>query len=74
MKPETQKKIDDLLAVLDLTEADQYQWCYEHIPEFRNLNLSLADLAFSVLRDEFLEKGNHLHWIIAALIAKELTE
>jgi len=48
--------IKEILSVLDMTEADQYQWCYEQLPELRNYPLSLADLAFR-MRDEAVKKN-----------------
>lgn len=132
MKPETQKKIDELLAVLDLTEEEQWKWATARANEFwpdedifyGYPEKYFADLAFR-LRDEVVgrkynigvvpdfrgtntfpecpdslfrwyeaqqEIDNHLktwrwpgkadawwheqsqpiHWIIAALMAKEL--
>lgn len=34
MKPETQKKINELLAVLDLTEEEQWKWATARANEF----------------------------------------
>lgn len=46
-------KIDELLAVLDMTKAEQYGWAVDKYPEYlaKYPQKSLADLAFR-LRDE----------------------
>ena len=110
------KKIDELLAVLDMTEEKQWAWllnrCVEFWPDeevfIGSQEKYLADLAFR-LRDEVAKEdsgvlfgrglakicfkiygGNNynlneflswstvkakpIHWIIAALIAKELAK
>ena len=96
-----QKKIDELLAVLDMPEEKQQMWLiYKQRIEPTE---SLADLAFK-LRDEVIKKykgqfnpidswvrgiikvcskfdwflydwnilAQPIHWIIAALVAKEI--
>ena len=102
---------EQLLKVLDMSEDEQWEQCYRHIPEFGQHEYSLADLAFR-LRDKYLsidyeratwmvccyvkkmqciyincgEEQLHavvkdgwwiyhskpIHWIIAALIAREI--
>lgn len=99
------EKIDKLLAVLDMTEDEQEEWCRDKAMPFRWRD-SLADLAFR-LRDEMVKNGyasyfydgmtevlkayqkndcvpsmasflayhaQPIHWIIAALIAKEMSK
>ena len=88
--------IDELLAVLDMPEEEQEEWCRDKTMPYR-WRESLADLAFR-LRDEavvnqgevawhravvkvcdymgkrivwFKGYAQPIHWVIAALIAKE---
>lgn len=101
---------DQLLAVLDMSEDEQWEWCVKNVKE-KTIGESLADLAFR-LRDEtknlihrsgdwgnlnalyeaqkevytkvtgevafvgelsgfWMCEAKPIHWIIAALIAKE---
>lgn len=87
---------DELLAVLDMSEDEQWEWCVKNVKE-KTIGESLADLAFR-LRDEvvaecgdivwhkavvkicdymrmgtawFKNYAKPIHWIIAALIAKQ---
>ncbi len=93
--------LNDLLKILEMSEAEQVVWCEKPENGNRGFGESLAEVAFR-LRDEVRrEKGNYdhavyivfnyekqknkydnvfywmayiakpIHWIIAALIAKE---
>ena len=63
---ELQEKI---LAVLDMSEDEQFNWCITHIEEC-DIEGSLADLAFRLSGGKIAGK-KPIEYIIDALLAKE---
>lgn len=53
LKQVTNKKVKGLLAVLDLSQEEQEKWVFEHLPVYRDSDLSLGAFAF-MLRERMI--------------------
>ncbi|MBA7472557.1 hypothetical protein ES707_07888 [subsurface metagenome] len=53
IKLKTRKKINELLAVLDLGEEEQERWVFENLPAYRDSDLSLGAFAY-ILREAMM--------------------